>query len=64
VQLAVFNVAGRLVRTLVEKDQVPGAYTVIWDGRDASGSEMASGIYLYRLATSDLSVTKKLVLLR
>jgi hypothetical protein len=52
------------VRTLVEKHQAPGDYSVVWDGQDESGLEVASGIYLYRLATDGFADTKKLVLLR
>ena len=64
VRLTVFNVAGRLVQTLVENHQLPGEYTVVWDGKDENGLEVASGIYLYRLATNDFADTKKFMLLR
>jgi hypothetical protein len=51
--------------TLVEGIREAGAYTVRWDGRDAQGHELASGVYLYRLRTDQGRVeTRKLVLLR
>jgi len=52
-------VLGREVTTLVDEVKTPGAYTVVWD---ASG--YSSGVYFYRLQSSDFVQTKKLVLLR
>lgn len=53
VGLAVFTVAGQLVRELVSaNDQAPGVYTAVWDGNDASGRPVASGVYLVRLVRS------------
>jgi len=66
VELAIFNLAGQQVATLVEGVREAGTYTVRWDGRDDSGRELASGVYLYRLQTSDgrQMETRKLLLLR
>lgn len=49
VRLSVFDVAGRLVRTLVDESLTPGNHEAAWDGRDASGRETGSGSYLARL---------------
>lgn len=49
VRLAVYDVAGRLIRTLVESDLPPGDHEAVWDGRDSAGYAMASGSYLARL---------------
>jgi FlgD Ig-like domain len=49
VQLAVFDLAGRLVTVLVEADLDQGAHDAAWDGRDASGRKVGSGSYLARL---------------
>jgi hypothetical protein len=49
VRLAVFDLAGRLVRTLVGEQMAPGNHEVLWDGRDGSGREVGSGTYLARL---------------
>ena len=48
VQLEIFDVAGRKVRTLLSERQAPGFYEVLWDGRDEGGVYVASGVYLYR----------------
>ena len=49
VRSGVYNTVGQLVRTLVQGDQSVGTYRVDWDGRDAAGRAVASGVYLYRL---------------
>ena len=46
---AVYDLAGRLVRVLVEGEVPAGSHQAVWDGRDASGRAMASGSYLARL---------------
>lgn len=58
-KLAVYDVTGRLVRTLFDGDLGSGAHEAIWDGRDASGRGAASGVYLARLATgTDVSTVR------
>jgi flagellar hook assembly protein FlgD len=56
--LAIFDVAGRRVRTLVHARQTPGDHAVVWDGRDEAGREVGTGIYMYRLTAADGSTTK------
>lgn len=53
VRLAVYDVCGRLVRTLVDGREAPGLHAVAWEGRDAHGSLLPSGVYYYRLQTQD-----------
>lgn len=48
----IFNVAGRLVRTAVEADLVPGPHTAAWDGRDERGFLQPAGVYFIEVATS------------
>ena len=49
VSVGIFDVKGRLVRTLLERDLEPGPYALTWDGRDWKGGLCPSGLYLYRL---------------
>jgi hypothetical protein len=49
VQLTVYDLAGRLVRTLVDASLPQGIHAAVWDGRDATGREVGSGTYLARL---------------
>jgi len=62
VELTVFDVAGRLVRTLVDGKQTAGSHAAIWNGRDDAGKRVSSGVYFYRLQANGLEMTQKLVL--
>ncbi|NUO79739.1 T9SS type A sorting domain-containing protein, partial [candidate division KSB1 bacterium] len=62
--LAVYNILGRRVRTLVDGVQAAGEQRVTWDGRDDEGAAVTSGIYFYRLEANGLTQTRKLTLMR
>ncbi|HUV36705.1 MAG TPA: C25 family cysteine peptidase [Patescibacteria group bacterium] len=66
VRLTVHDVAGRLVRTLVDEEQVPraGGYTVTWNGTNDAGRPVASSVYFCRLSANESSQTKKMVVLK
>ena len=64
VELAIYDLAGQKVTTLLTGMHQAGAYRIDWDGRDDNGRELASGLYLYRLRLGALVQTRKLVLLR
>ena len=64
VRLLVFDVQGRLVRTLVDGELQPGGQEIAWNGRDDDGRNVASGVYFYRLETPQTLVSRKMVLLR
>jgi len=64
VRIDIFDVAGRHVRTLVQKSYEPGVHTASWNGTDDAGRSLASGAYFYRLTAAGSSESKKLILLR
>jgi hypothetical protein len=66
VEITIYNLLGKVVKTLVKTRQYPGEHKVLWDGKDESGKEVASGIYFYRLKVSGLELVKprKMVVLR
>ncbi|MDP6529887.1 MAG: FlgD immunoglobulin-like domain containing protein [Gemmatimonadota bacterium] len=64
VDLAVFNIAGRKVVDLADGTFTQGRHTVVWDGRDAKGSPVASGVYLYRLKAAGETLAREMVLTR
>jgi hypothetical protein len=65
VDLSVFDVSGRLVRTLVSVDSHDaGLHTVHWDGTDESGADVAAGVYFARLTADERSASSKMVLLK
>jgi len=62
--LKIYNVKGQQVRTLVDASLKPGFHTITWDGRDAHGRPVSSGVYLYTLRTGPFVDTQKMVLLK
>ncbi|MCH7549200.1 MAG: T9SS type A sorting domain-containing protein [Candidatus Krumholzibacteriota bacterium] len=64
VSLKIYNVAGQLVRTLINEVKVSGAHTVAWDGRNGAGQNVASGVYFYKLTSKNFVQTRKMVLLK
>lgn len=64
VKLEIFNTLGQKVRTLVNAPQSPGVHVVEWDGHDAAGKQVASGMYLYRLRAGDFVAQRKMILMR
>lgn len=63
-QLALYDVQGRLVRTLVNQPLPAGHYSFRWDNADEAGRPVANGIYFYTLQTRLKRLTKQLVVLR
>jgi hypothetical protein len=64
VHLKVYDVQGRLVRTLVEGQLGAGRHQVPWNGRDDGGATAASGVYFYRLETNEGTKQGKMVMLK
>ena len=64
VKLAVFGPDGRKIVTLVSGSMPAGFHAVTWNGRDASGSQVASGIYFYRIEAGPLQQTSKMLMLK
>jgi len=62
--LKVYGVDGRLVATLVDRVQDQGKYSVTWNGRDAGGFAVASGVYLLELSYGGENGTRKITLLK
>ena len=64
VDVAVYDPAGRLVRSLVRGWMPGGVHTVVWNGRDDTGRGVASGVYFLRMGTGSFVSTRKIVYLR
>ncbi len=64
VSLDVYNVLGKKVRVLINESFAAGNHTVVWDGRNDAGAEVASGIYFYRMMTEMNHQTKKMLFLK
>jgi xylan 1,4-beta-xylosidase len=64
VNIAVYNVLGSRVRTLLNKRQNAGRYTITWDGRDDSGNKLQSGFYFLRMEAGEYEGTRKLLFIK
>ena len=64
VRLAVYDILGRQVRLLVERDHDPGFYEVLWDGRDEYGREMSSGVYFYQIHAGAFHKNAKMIVVK
>ncbi len=64
VRLDIYNVRGQLVRTLIDAEQDSGYHSVVWNGTDKSGQNVASGIYFYRLSSPGEALGKRMLLMK
>lgn len=62
ISLVLFDVMGRKVRTLVDKNHSPGTFNVAWDGHDEMNQPVATGIYFARFNGGGVAKTRKLIL--
>ncbi len=62
VKLAVFNIRGQLIRSLVDQSQMAGQYSIEWDGRDANGSVVPTGTYFYSLEINGFKAVRRMTM--
>lgn len=62
VSIDIYNTKGQKVRSFKAEHNAPGYYQINWDGRDASGNSVASGIYMYRMNSGKYNAAKKMIL--
>ena len=55
---------GQKVTTLVDRVQLPGQYSIVWDGANSHGRPVATGVYFYRLTRGEDSESRKMILLK
>jgi hypothetical protein len=64
VQLIVYNLAGRKVRSLINHSLTPGAHIITWDGTDVYNRMVASGVYFIHLIQGEFAASRRAVLVR
>jgi len=64
IKLEIYNILGQKVKTLVNKFQGIGTHNIQWDSSNNGGALVSSGVYFYCLETPDMTMTKKMLLLR
>ena len=62
VRVQIFDLTGRLVKTLVAAEQEAGIQSVTWNARDEMGSQVANGMYICRMAAGDVVQHQKIIL--
>ncbi|MFC1556106.1 T9SS type A sorting domain-containing protein [candidate division KSB1 bacterium] len=64
VEIVIFDVLGREVKTLLSQYMPVGSHTQIWDGTDKFGARVASGMYIYRIQAGNYIASRKMILLK
>ena len=62
--LNIYDISGKLINTLLDKNMKTGYHNISWDGKDFYGQEVSTGAYVYTLSTNDVSLSGKMILLK
>jgi hypothetical protein len=62
--LSVFDIRGRMIKTLANGVKGPGYYSAYWDGTDYNGQQVGSGVYFYRFSSEKYNSTRKMIMLK
>ncbi|HEU4929875.1 MAG TPA: FlgD immunoglobulin-like domain containing protein, partial [Candidatus Krumholzibacteria bacterium] len=62
--IAIYDVRGARVRTLVDEARTPGTYTATWDGKSDTGQRAASGVYFCSMRAGEFVESRRMVLLK
>ncbi len=63
-EISLFDIRGKLVKTLCSEIMTAGRHELIWDGTNSNGNRMASGVYLLKMTTPDLSTSCRMMMVR
>ena len=64
VNISIYNLEGRLVKTLVDQVMNSGNHIVNWDGRNDIGSKVSTGMYIYQLKTNSVNMTRRMTFIK
>jgi len=64
VQLNIYSISGKKVRTLLNGQVSKGYHQIVWDGRNESGQPVSAGLYVYELKTNNKRILKKMLLIK
>ncbi|MCX7784987.1 MAG: T9SS type A sorting domain-containing protein, partial [candidate division WOR-3 bacterium] len=64
VSLVIYDVSGRLIKTLVNEHKAPGIYSIIWNGTDENGRKVGQGVYFYVLHADGNTIQRKMLMIR
>jgi len=64
IEFAIYDLTGREIKILVNKNQEAGQHIIDWDGRDNSGKIVSSGVYLYQIKSDDFIKSRKMIFIQ
>ena len=64
VEVAVYDLLGRKIASLLSGNQAAGQYTLEWNGRDANGVGVPTGMYFLRMSSDEFNATQKIMLMK
>jgi flagellar hook assembly protein FlgD len=64
VRIDIYNVLGQKVKTLIDRREAAGKRSVTWNGKNAKGEDVSSGIYFYRMKAGQFVQSRKMLLLK
>jgi len=64
VLITIYDITGRKIRSLINKQKEPGYRSVVWDARNNAGVQVGTGIYFFSIRTGDYSKTRKMLLVK
>lgn len=64
IELSVYDILGRKIITLVNEKLKPGSHQIQWNGIDAQGNQVSSGVYIYQLKFNSITLSRKMLLIR
>jgi flagellar hook assembly protein FlgD len=62
--LTIYNIYGKIIRNLLNQNEIAGSRSILWNGEDNFGTKVSSGTYIYSIETGDYSEVRKMVLLK
>lgn len=64
VNLAIYNVKGQKVKTLINNKMTAGKHNIVWDGKDSNNRQTASGVYFYRFEADNYKKVNKMIMMK
>ena len=64
VNITIYDVVGRKIKSLVNQEQISGSYSLQWDATNSVGESIPAGMYIYTIQAGKYTSTKKMVLLK
>jgi flagellar hook assembly protein FlgD len=64
VSIRIYSPTGRFIKSVVDRRMDPGQHSAVWDGKSASGNQVAAGIYFYKMEAGGFTATRKMLFMR